>query len=51
MTNEYDQIFDPIVIIGHCDLISWYSDYSTHLVYEPTSFTLSVSMTRSLTQK
>ena len=42
--SEYDQTFDPNILIGHCDLISWFSDFAlyldTQLVYEHTSFTL-----------
>ena len=40
--NEYDQIFDLKVVIGHCDLISWSSDFviylDTLLVQEHASF-------------
>ena len=25
--SEYDQTFDPNILIGHCDLISWFSDF------------------------
>ena len=36
--NEYDQTFDPNILIGNCDLISRFSDFalylSTQLVYE-----------------
>ena len=42
--SEYDQNFDPNIIIGHCDLISRFSDFALYLgtkvVYEQTSFTL-----------
>ena len=42
--SEYDQTFDPNILIGHCDLISRFSDFvlylSSQLVYEQTSFTL-----------
>ena len=38
--SEYDQAFDPNILIGHCDLISWFSDFAlclaevaTQLVY------------------
>ena len=24
--SEYDQTFDPNILKGHCDLISWFSD-------------------------
>ena len=40
--SEYDQTFDPIILIGHCDLISRFSDFAlylgTQMVYEQTSF-------------
>ena len=36
--SEYDQAFDPNILIGHCDLISRFSDFAlnldTQLVYE-----------------
>ena len=42
--TEYDQPFDPNILIGHCDLISRFSDFSlylgTQLVYEHISFTV-----------
>ena len=42
--SEYDQIFDPNKRIGHCDLISRFSDFAlyldTQLVYFHTSFRL-----------
>ena len=51
--SEYDQTFDPNILIGHCDLISRFSDFalylSTQVVYEHTSFTLCLRMTRPLT--
>ena len=41
---EYDQAFDPNILIGHCDLISWFSDFAlyldTQLVYFHTFFRL-----------
>ena len=47
--------FDPSILIGHCGLISRFIDFvlylSTQLVYEHTSFTLCLHMTRSLTLK
>ena len=53
--SEYDQTFDPNILIGHCDLISRFSDFAlylgTQVVYEQTSFTLCLRMTRPLTQK
>ena len=40
--SEYDQAFDPDILIGHCDLISWFSDFAlyldTQLVYFHTFF-------------
>ena len=42
--SVYDQTFDPNILIGHCDLISRFSDLAlylgTQVVYEQTSFTL-----------
>ena len=39
--SEYDQTFDPNILIGHYDLISWFSDFAlylgTQVVYEQTS--------------
>ena len=53
--SEYDQTFDPNILIGHCDLISRFSDFAfylgTQVVYEQTSFTLCLHMTRPLTLK
>ena len=28
---EYDKTFDRIVFLGHCDLISWFSDFALYL--------------------
>ena len=46
--SEDDQTFDPNILIGHFDLISWFSDFvlylDTQLVYEHTSFTLCYSL-------
>ena len=28
---EYDQSFDPNILIGHCDLISRFSEFATYL--------------------
>ena len=43
----------PNILIGHCDLISRFSDFAlyldTELVYIHTSFRLCVSMTLPLT--
>ena len=40
--SEYDQAFDPDILIGHCDLISRFSDFAlyldTQLVYFYTFF-------------
>ena len=40
--SEYDQAFDPDILIGHCDLISRFSDFAfyldTQLVYFHTFF-------------
>ena len=42
--SEYDQTFDPNILIGHRDLILRFSDFAlylgTQMVYEQTSFTL-----------
>ena len=42
--NEYDQTFNPNILIGHYDLISRFSDFALYLgtqgVYDQTSFTL-----------
>ena len=42
--SEYDQAFDPNILIGHCDLISRFSDFAlylgTQMVYEQTSFSM-----------
>ena len=52
---EYDKTFDRKVFLGHCDLISWFSDFAydliscfsdfalylnTEWVYDHISFTL-----------
>ena len=29
--NEYDQTFNPNILIGHYDLISWFSDFALYL--------------------
>ena len=51
----YDNTFDPKVVLGHCDLISRFSDFAlflgTKLVYEHTIFTICLRMTRPLTLK
>ena len=39
--SEYDQTFDPKVVSGNYDLISWLSNYlDTQLIYFHTSFRL-----------
>ena len=42
--NEYDHTFNPNILIGHYDLISWSSDFALYLntewVYDHFSFTL-----------
>ena len=42
--SEYEQSFDPNILIGHCNLISRFSDFTlyldTQLVYFHTSFRL-----------
>ena len=51
----YDKTFDPKVVLGHSDLITWFSDFAFYLgfllVYEHISFTLCLRMTRPLTLK
>ena len=51
----YDKTFDPKVVLGQYDLISRFSDFplylGTQLVYEHTSFTICMGMTRPLTVK
>ena len=51
----YDKTLDPNVVLGHCDLITWFSDFAFYLgfllVYEHISFTLCLRMTRPLTLK
>ena len=51
--SEYDQTFDPNILIRDSDLISRFSDFAlffdTQLVYFHTFFRLCVSMTRPLT--
>ena len=51
----YDKTFDPKVVLGHYDQISQFSDFAlylgTQLVYEHTSLTICLCMTRPLTVK
>ena len=53
--SEYDQAFDPNILIGHCDLISRFSDFAlylgTQMLYELTSFKVCLRMTRRLILK
>ena len=53
--SEYEQNFDPNILIGHFDLISRFSDFAlylgTQMVYEQTSFKVCLHMTRPLTLK
>ena len=28
---EYDQTLNPNILIGHCNLISWFSDFALYL--------------------
>ena len=28
---EYDHAFDPNILLGQCDLISWFSDFALYL--------------------
>ena len=30
--SEYDQTFDPNILIGHCDLISRFSDFAFYFI-------------------
>ena len=51
----YDKTFDPKVVIGQYGVISRFNDFplylGTQLVYEHTSFTICLRMTRPLTVK
>ena len=53
--SEYDQAFDPNILIGHCDLISRFSDFAlylgTQVVYEQISLKVFLRMTIPLTLK
>ena len=53
--SVYDQTYEPNILTGKCDLISRFSDFAlylgTQVVYEQTSFTLCLRMTRPLTRK
>ena len=50
-----NKTFDPKVVLGHYDLISGFSDFplylGSQLVFEHTSFTICLYMTRPLTVK
>ena len=37
----YDKTFDPEVFLGHCDLISWFSDFASYLDSQLVFFLLS----------
>ena len=47
--SDCDQTFDPNILIGHCDLISLFSEFAlylgTQMVYEQTSFKVCLRMT------
>ena len=47
--SEYDQTFDPKVLIGQYDLILWFSYFALYvdipLIYFHTSFILYMTMT------
>ena len=51
----YEKTFDLKVVLGHYDLISKFSDFPLYLgtqsVYEQTSLTICLCMTRPLTVK
>ena len=36
--NEYDQTFNPNILIGHYDLISWFSAFALYLNTEWVSY-------------
>ena len=44
LLSKYDKTFDPKVVLGHCDLISQFSDFAlyldTQIVYFHTFFRL-----------
>ena len=31
----YDKTFDPKVVVGHCDLISWFTDFALYPCADP----------------
>ena len=49
----YDKTFGPKEVLGHCDLISRFSDFASYLVtqmvYDHISFTVYLCMKRHLT--
>ena len=53
--SEYEQTFDPNILIGHCDLNSRFSHFAlylgTQVVNKRTSFTLCLRMKRLLSLK
>ena len=36
--HEYDKTFDRNVFLGHCDLISWFSDFDLYLDFQLVFF-------------
>ena len=36
--SEYDQAYDPNILISHCDLISRFSDFALYLVTQSVYF-------------
>ena len=53
--SKYDQAFEPNILIGHCDLISRFSDFAlcldTQLVHDQLLSHFVLGMTRPLTLK
>ena len=49
---EYDKTFDRKVLLGHCDLISWFSDFAlyldTQLVFFHTCYTPPLKKVRGI---
>ena len=39
MMSEYDQTYDPNILIGHCDLISRLSAFALYLLFGPNILT------------
>ena len=42
--SEYDQAFDPNILIGHCDLISRFSDFALYLDTQLVYFRLKLHL-------